>query len=67
VSKRGWAYGRQTSLTQAYKILFPNTTSASISLVITLRSTLSMYFFIHNKFVFSLLVLLTAHQSLLSE
>jgi hypothetical protein len=41
-------------------------TSASISLVTTLRSTSSMYFFIHKSF-FSLLVLLTAHWSLLSE
>jgi hypothetical protein len=34
-----------TSLTQAYKIPFPDTTSASIPVVTTLRSSLSMYVF----------------------
>jgi hypothetical protein len=29
VLKRGWAQRRQTSLTQAYKHLFPDTTIAS--------------------------------------
>jgi hypothetical protein len=37
--------------------LFPDTTSASIQVVTSLRSSLSMYlFFVCNKFLFSLLV-----------
>jgi hypothetical protein len=49
------------------KNLLPDT-SASILAVIMLRSRLSMYiFFIYNNFFPSLLVLLTAHQRLLSE
>jgi hypothetical protein len=55
-------------LTQAYKNLFPNTTSASILVVTMVRSSLSMYvFFLYNNCVFSLLVLSTAHRRLLSE
>jgi hypothetical protein len=66
--KCGWAHRQQTSLTEAYKNLFPNITSASIPAVTTLRSNLSTYFFVYNKiFLFSLLVLLTAHQRLLSK
>jgi transposase len=42
VSKHGWAHRQQTSLTQAYKILLPDT-SVSIPAVSTLRSSLSMY------------------------
>jgi hypothetical protein len=54
MSKRGWAHRRWTSLTQAYKNLFPDTTSASVPAVTVLRSSLSMYvfFFVHNKFCF---------------
>jgi hypothetical protein len=40
VSKCGWAHGQQTSLTQAYKNLFPDMTSASIPAVTT-RSCIS--------------------------
>jgi hypothetical protein len=66
VSKRGWAHRQQTSLTQAYKNLFPDTTSVSIPGVTTLRSSLSTYvYFVHN--FFPLFVLLTAYQRLLSE
>jgi hypothetical protein len=68
VSKRGWAHRRQTSLTQAYKNLFPNMKSASIPAATKLRSSLSMYvYFLYITIFFSLLVLLTAHQRLLSE
>jgi hypothetical protein len=67
VSKHGWAHRRQTSLTQAYKILFPDTVSASIPAVTTLRSILNMHgFFVYNIF-FLLPVLSTAHRRLLSE
>jgi hypothetical protein len=44
--KCGWAHRRQTSLTQAYKNLFPDT-SASISVVTMLWSSLSMYVIFH--------------------
>jgi hypothetical protein len=38
-------------LTQAYKNLFPDTTTASILVVTTLRSSLSMYvFFVYNNY-----------------
>jgi hypothetical protein len=52
-----------------YKInLFPDTTTASIPVVSTLRSSLSVYvFFVYNKFYFPLFSLLTAHRKLLSE
>jgi hypothetical protein len=51
VSKRSLAQWRQTSLTQAYKNLFPDTTSASIQAVTTLKSSLNMYlFFVYNNF-----------------
>jgi hypothetical protein len=43
VSKRGWAHRRQTSSTQAYKNLQPDTTSAAIPAVTTLGSSLNMY------------------------
>jgi transposase len=57
----------QTSLTQAYKSLFPGNIRASIPAVTTLRSRLIMYvFFVYNN-IFSLLVLLTAHRRLRSE
>jgi hypothetical protein len=68
----GWAHRWQPSLTQAYRNLFPDMTSASILVVTTLRRSLCMYVcmyvcFVYNHFFFSLLVLLTAHQRLLSE
>jgi hypothetical protein len=51
VSKRGRAHRRQTSWTQAYNILFPDMTDASILVVTTLRSSLSIYvFFVYNNF-----------------
>jgi hypothetical protein len=51
-AKCGWAHRWQISLTHAYKNLFPNT-SASITLVTMLRSSLSMYiFFVYNKIFF---------------
>jgi hypothetical protein len=47
------------------QILFPNTTSASVSAVTALGSSLSMYvFFVYNKYFSSLLVLLTAYRRL---
>jgi hypothetical protein len=53
---------------QAYKNLFTDTTSASIPVVTTLRSSLSMYeFFICHNFFSSLLVLLTSNWRLLFE
>jgi hypothetical protein len=64
VSKRGWAQW-QTSLTQAYKNVFPDTTSASIQAVTTLRSSLSMYlFFVYSNIFFLIARFLTAHQRL---
>jgi hypothetical protein len=66
VSKHGWAHTQKTSLTQAYKNLFPDTTNASILVVTTLGSTLHMHvFFVYNRIFFSLLVLLTAQWRLL--
>jgi histone-lysine N-methyltransferase SETMAR len=47
VSKHDWAHRQQTSLTQAYKNLFPDKTSASIPAVITLRSSLRMQIFLY--------------------
>jgi hypothetical protein len=53
VSKRGWAHTQQTSLTKAYKNVFPDMTSASILVVTTFRSSLSMYvFFVYNNIFF---------------
>jgi hypothetical protein len=40
-------------LTQAYKNLFPNTTSAWVPAVTMLRSSLSMYVFFVYTFFFS--------------
>jgi hypothetical protein len=59
VSKRGWARRWQTSLTQTYKNLFPDT-SASILTVTALRSSLSIYvFFVCNKlFTFQITLVL---------
>jgi hypothetical protein len=55
VNKRAWAQWRQTSLTQTYKNLFPDMTSASVQADTTLRRGLSMYlFFVYNKIVLSL-------------
>jgi histone-lysine N-methyltransferase SETMAR len=51
----------------AHKNLFPDTSSASIPAVTTLRSSLHMYIFLYIIIFFSLLVLLTAHWRLLSE
>jgi hypothetical protein len=51
VSKRAWVHRRKISMTQAYNILFPNTTSTSVPAVTMLRSTLSIYvFFVNNIF-----------------
>jgi hypothetical protein len=66
MSKHGWAHRQQAFLTQAYKNTFPNT-SASIPVMTTLRSSLSMYIFLYITHFSSLLVSLTAHQRLLSE
>jgi hypothetical protein len=53
VSKCSWANRRQTYLTQTYKNLFPDMTSASILAVTTLRSSFSIYiFFVYNKIFF---------------
>jgi hypothetical protein len=53
---------------QEYKNLFPDTTRDSILEVITLRSSLSIYTFTYTlKFYFSELVLLTAHEKILSK
>jgi hypothetical protein len=53
-TKRGWADRRQTSLTQAYRNVFPDTISASIPAVATSRSSLSMYVsFVCNIFLFT--------------
>jgi hypothetical protein len=50
--KRGWAHRRQTSLTHAYKNLFPET-GAAIPAMTTLRRNLSMQvFFIYNHVFF---------------
>jgi hypothetical protein len=64
-----WLRSQTTDfLTQAYKNVFLNMTSAAIPAVTTLRSSLSMYVFLYIiKFSFSLHVLLTAHLNLLSE
>jgi hypothetical protein len=52
VLKCGWAYRQQTSLTRIYEILYLDT-SASISAVTMLRSSLSMNaFFVFNKISF---------------
>jgi hypothetical protein len=67
VSKHGWAHRWQTSMTQTYKNLFPDTTSASILMVTILRSSLSMYFLYTITLFFSLLVMLTAQWRLFSE
>jgi hypothetical protein len=45
VSKHNWTHRQQNSLTQAYIHLFPHMTSASIPVVTTLRSSLSIYIF----------------------
>jgi hypothetical protein len=50
VPKRVVTHRRQTSLTQAYKNLFPDMTSASIPAVTVLRSSLCMYVFFVYKF-----------------
>jgi hypothetical protein len=59
--------GAYTSLTQAYKNLFPNTTSASLPAMTMLSSSFSMYVFLYIIYFFSLLVISTAHRRLLSE
>jgi hypothetical protein len=52
--KCGWVHRWQISLTQSYKNLFPNMTSASIPAVTMSRSSLSMHiFFLCNTFFFS--------------
>jgi hypothetical protein len=51
VSEHGWAHRWQTSLTQAYKSIFPDVTGASVPVVTSLRSSLSMHiFFSHCLF-----------------
>jgi hypothetical protein len=68
VSICGWAHRWPTSLTKAYKNLFPDGTSASILVVTMLRSILSVYkLFAYSNFFFSLHIWLTAHQRLLSK
>jgi hypothetical protein len=53
-TKHGRVHRLQTSLTQAYKNLFPDTTNASIPVVTMLISSLCMYvFFVYNKKCFS--------------
>jgi hypothetical protein len=65
VLKHGRAYRRQTSLTQAYKNLFPDT-SASIPAVNALRCSSSMYvFFVYNFFL--IVCFLNSSRKLLSE
>jgi hypothetical protein len=51
VCKRCWSDRRQTSLTQAYTNLFPDTTVDSFLAVTTLRCRWSMYvLFVQNNF-----------------
>jgi hypothetical protein len=51
VPKLGWAHRQQNSLTQAYKNLIPDMTSALILPMIMLKSSLSMYvFFVYKHF-----------------
>jgi hypothetical protein len=57
----GWAHRQQTSLTQAYRNLFPDTWDDSILVVTTLRSTLGINVFFCIIFLIPLLVLLRAH------
>jgi hypothetical protein len=52
MSKHGQAHRRQTSLTQAYKNLLPDTTSVSVPAVTALRSSLSMYVFLYITLFF---------------
>jgi hypothetical protein len=68
ISKRAWAYKWQTSLTKTYKNVVPDTKSASLSVVIMLRSRLSMHIFsVYNEtFFLTLPVLLIVHQTLVS-
>jgi membrane-bound acyltransferase YfiQ involved in biofilm formation len=55
------------SLTQAYKNLFPDTTSASVPAVTRFISSLSMYvFFVYNTF-FLTACCVKAYRRLLSE
>jgi hypothetical protein len=52
-SKHGWAHKWQTSLTQAYKNLFPDMKSASIPVVTKLRVSLSIYIiFVYNIYIY---------------
>jgi hypothetical protein len=48
-----WAHRRLTSLTQAYKNLFHDRTSASIKALTTLRSSFSLYLFFVCNHLFS--------------
>lgn len=64
MSKRSWAY-RQTSLAQVYRNLFPDMTGASVQMVTTMKSSLSMYICLDIIILF--IVLLTADRRLLSE
>jgi hypothetical protein len=60
----GWAY-RQTSSAQVYRNLFPDTTGASVPVVTTMKSSLSMYLCLDIIILF--IALLTADRRLLSE
>jgi hypothetical protein len=66
-SKHGRAHRWQTSLTQVYKTLLSNMTSASLVAVNMFRIVLSIYVFLVYNFFFSLLTLLTGQWRLLSE
>jgi hypothetical protein len=46
-TEHGWVHRRQKFLTQAYRNLLPDTKSASVPAVTTLRSTLSMYIILY--------------------
>jgi hypothetical protein len=49
-----WLSSQVADLTQAYKNLFPDMTSASIPEMIMLRCSLSIYIFsVYNNFFFS--------------
>jgi hypothetical protein len=66
IVRRWWkeAHRRQTSLTQIYRNLFPDT-SASIPAVTMLRSSLITYvFFVYNKLFFSQCLLTTCRRLL---
>jgi hypothetical protein len=67
VSKRGSAHRWQDYFDTGIQILIPRYDKCSIPVVTTLRSSWSMYVFLYYIIFFSLLILLTAHWSVLSE